>query len=159
MADADAEAQTKAAEKLKLGHEALESGKTQDAVDLFTEGTHLDPTNRKLVMSLKKAQGRLKAQQQREEQQANARQKLRQGDEAFEKGDLVAAIDLYSEGTEIDPSNEKLQMALKKAKGRKETQEVLQKQMSEQKAADDAITIPLQEKQAEAEAALLRGDF
>ena len=142
-------------EKLKLGDAALASGDMQTAVDLYTEGTQLDPRNRKILMSLKKAQGRLKAASVVSEMGAKAHKKQKLGDAAFASGSMQAAVDAYKEGVAIDPQNQDIQVSLKKAQGRLATEAAVGGAAADKKAASDAVA----QKKDEGDEALRRGDF
>eukprot|EP01050_Picozoa_sp_SAG11_P002201 SAG11_NODE_107_length_16392_cov_18.393666_2_plen_3990_part_00 len=98
-----------AADKLQQGNDALEKEESAAALQLFTEAFILDPSNKKIQLSIRKAE---KAIAGSIVQQAESC--LNKGNAALKKGDPIKALALFHEGVELDPSNKKLRLAVKK---------------------------------------------
>lgn len=82
--------------RMKTASSALNSGRFQEAADIYEEALSADPSNSEAESGLKRA---------REEMAREAAKKLKLGDEAFRQERYQQAYQLYGEALSIDRSN------------------------------------------------------
>jgi len=124
------------AEKFKEGVIAYKAQKYEDAIAIWTSIKTIDPANSLVDQYIAYAKT---AQQQR------GNKNFIEGQEAFKKGDLIAAREAFKKAIEIDPANQKAKELLGQVNSQiiKESRNSLQKAESAFKAGRYEEALPL----------------